>query len=63
MIIDDLIGENALLWDLNDLLLQELHEYRYCLWSVLNILDPDQREIIRNDLIHIENQLSDYAQP
>jgi len=62
MIIDDLIEENALLWDLNDLLLQELHQYQYCLWSVLNILDPDQRDIIRNDLTHIENQLSDYAQ-
>ena len=62
MIIDDLTEENAMLKRQNTELKQKLHRYRRSLWSVLNILEPEQLAIIQHDLIGINQQLTDYAQ-
>lgn len=60
MKLQQLVSANKTLKQQNADLQQELHRYQQSLWSVLNILDPDQRDIIKNDLIHIElNQISD----
>jgi hypothetical protein len=55
------IRKGRTLWAQNRQLKQELRSYRTSLHSVLNILDPDQWDIIKGDLIHVEqlNQRSD----
>ena len=62
MIIDDLVEENVIQKQQNAELKQELHRYRYSLWSVLNILEPEQKAIVQHDLIDIECLYIDYAQ-
>ncbi len=63
MIIDDLVKENEILKQQNAEFKQELHWWRYSLWSVLNILEPEQKAIIQHDLIDIEYIYINYAQP
>lgn len=47
----------------NAQLKRELRRYRKSLRSTLNILDPEQRAIIRHDLFDIDqNNSSSYAQ-
>ena len=63
MIMDDIIEENIALQQQNAKLKRELRRYRKSLWSALNILDPDQRGIIKQDLIHLEIvKREEYAQ-
>ncbi len=54
MTSDDLITDNDALKRQNNELKKELRRYRYSLWSLQNILDPDQRDIIQRDLIDIK---------
>ena len=61
MNFDDLIAENTLILKRNDELQQELHKYKRSLWSVLNILEPEQRALIQHDLFETDYQLIDYA--
>ena len=54
MRIDDLFDENRALKRQNVKLKRELRRYRKALCSSLNILDPEQRAIIRHDLIETD---------
>ncbi|MEI7982179.1 MAG: hypothetical protein WCI71_11045 [Bacteroidota bacterium] len=63
MIMDEMVEENIELRVQNTKLKRELRRYRKSMRSALNILEPDQRDIIKNDLVDIDNiNTEEYAQ-
>ena len=61
--MDDMVEENIELRVQNTKLKRELRRYRKSMRSALNILDPGQRDIIKNDLVDIDNiNTEEYAQ-
>ncbi len=62
MKIDDLIDENTALKQQNTELFEQLLTYRKSIWSLQNILNPEQQAIIKHDLINIQMEIEEYAQ-